>query len=561
MPVSGLGMSHAEYFEKRKNIKLKYPNFKPLIAVLGRANQVVYFPAELVAGNELEPRLRQRLPMIASYKPETRNAAIEKIRSYLIPGGQKTKGAGGLLPALGIQLADGRLSAKAQVMPIPMIMAAGVQVPSSRGENWSSMLSAARFNINPKESNTLQVIVVCNERIRDAMNVYSKIRDIVNGYNASYRFSQQPVQFVKAGDREKHWGAVEKCFADKSLVPENLFVLDFNKPKGSTDPAYPVIKQLLTKNGFLSQFVNFNTCDHDNPRDQRRSNLVLQGVARQILHKTGIRLWWVHIPQSLPTPTVFIGVDVFHAPRVYDPVQKKRVGKASCAAIIVQVYRNSGQQKSSQRIELFSKTFKRDPGKEYELGGALQQTVATAMKELGVSPSSCIVWRDGIGESSFSNEAREEIDGIRAGLNQVDGGQDRDVPLAYITTQKRIATKFLSKGVAGHPDGKFAAPPGTLVQGIQGLEHETFYLNGRAPPYSTAKPVRYVVVEKDERLAHVPIEKLTWDMSHDYPNWSGQIKVPSVTQMAHKLAELGGSFTDCGENMNSSKLKNTVHFL
>jgi len=68
-------------------------------------------------------------------------------------------------------------------------------------------------------------------------------------------------------------------------------------------------------------------------------------------------------------------------------------------------------------------------------------------------------------------------------------------------------------------------------------------------------------VSNDDRLNNVPIEELTWDLSHDYPNWTGPIKVPSVTQMAHKLAELGGSFADCGSNINAAKLKNKIHFL
>jgi len=557
LPVEGLGMTHAQYFETRKNIKLKYPEARPMIAVLGRRNQTIYMPPELVAGNELEARVKQQLPMIASYKPDSRNKAIDKIRSYLIPGAQKSKGAGGLLPALGIQLADGRLSAEARVLPLPMLMAAGVEVPKSKGENWAPLLNRANFNVNPKESNEMQVILFHNERIRGTNQVYNKIRELVNSYNATYRLSVNPIQTISAGDKERHWGVVERCFSDPKLNPQNVFVIDFNKPRGATDSAYPVIKQMLTKNGFLSQFVNFNTYDHGVPREQKRSDIILAGVARQILQKMGFRLWWVKIPRSLPTPTVFIGVDVFHAPRVYDPKAKKRVAKASCAAIIVQVYRNSGNNKSGQ-IELFSKTFARESGKEYELGDALKSTVATALKELNVSPTSCIVWRDGIGDSAFNNAAVEEINAIRAGLN--DGGT-RNVPMAYIVAQKRIATKFLSQGIRGEPDGKYGAPSGTLVKGIQGIDYETFYINGRAPPYSTPKPVRFIVVKKDDGLNKVPIEELTWGLSHDYPNWTGPIKVPSVTQMAHKLAELGGSFADCGKNIDCIKLKNTVHFL
>jgi aubergine-like protein len=314
----------------------------------------------------------------------------------------------------------------------------------------------------------------------------------------------------------------------------------------------------LTKNGFISQFVNFNTYAHDNPRDQKRSDIILQGVARQILQKMGIRLWWVQIPQSLPTPTVMVGVDVFHAPRVYDPVAKKRVAKASCAAVIVQVFRETADYRTSN-VELYSRTFAREPGNEFQLGDALQETVSEALKELNVSPTSCVVWRDGIGEAAFQNQAREEIDAVRAGLRNSEDAPD--VPLAYVVAQKRISTKFLSKDVAGEPDGKFGAPSGTLVRGMQGLDHEAFYLNGRAPPYSTAKPVRYVIIEKDDGMKGVSVERLAWNLSHDYPNWTGPVKVPSAVQMAHKLAELGGSFADCGVSINSQKLKNKLHFL
>jgi aubergine len=361
-----------------------------------------------------------------------------------------------------------------------------------------------------------------------------------------------------AGDREKHWGAVEKCFSDASLQYENVFVVDFHKPKNSQDTAYAVIKQLLAKGGFLSQFVNFNNYSHENPRDMRRSEIILQGVARQILQKTGVRLWWVQIPQSLPTPTVIVGVDVFHAPMRYDPKTKQRVRKASCAAIIVQVFRESGDR--SKKVEIYTQAFAREPGKEYELADALKQSISAALKELKVSPTSCIVLRDGIGDSAFDSAAQEEIKGVRAGLLNPNS-KNSAVPLAYVVAQKRIAIKFLSKGIAGEPDGKYGAPSGTLVKGAQLMDYNTFYINGRAPPYSTPKPVRYIVIQRDEKLKNVPMETLMWNLSHDYPNWTGPIKVPSVIQMAHKLAELGGSFADCGQTINTKKLKNKLHFL
>ena len=153
----------------------------------------------------------------------------------------------------------------------------------------------------------------------------------------------------------------------------------------------------------------------------------------------------------------------------------------------------------------------------------------------------------GIGDSAFDTLAGEEIAGIRKGLmgsqNLVGAvaKQNATVPLSYIVAQKRIATKFVTRNVEGHPDGKFGAPPGTLVEGIQGLKYDTFYIQGRAPPFSTPKPVRFIVVEQDKELDTTNMPMLTWAMSHDYPNWPGPIKVPSVCMHAHKLAELGGS--------------------
>lgn len=557
LPVEGLGMYHSEYFQQRKGITLKYPDAKPMVAVLGRRDMTIHLPAELVAGNELDRRVREQLPQIASYKPEARNKAIETIRSYLVPGAQKTKGAGGLLPALGVQVSDDRISAKAKVLPLPMMMAAGVPVPPQKKDNWAPILNGANFNVHPGQANTLNVVVVYHERLeRGASRVFSRIRDFVNRYKATYRLSQEPFRMVRAGDREKHWEQVEKTFSDPSLNTENLFVLDFTKPRGALDTAYPVIKQMLTKHGYISQFVNFNTYAHDNPKDERRSQIILQGVARQILQKAGVRLWWVNIPKELPTPSVFVGVDVFHAPRVYDPVTKKRAAKASCAAIIVQVYRSASDRRAT--VELYSETYAREAGKEYDLRDALKATVSTALRELDCSPKSCIVWRDGIGDSAFVSAAPEEIQGIAEGLDSTKMGR---VPMAYVVCQKRIDTKIFTKGIPGHEDGKFAAPSGTLVEDIQGLTNHTFYINGRAPPYSTAKPVRFIVVRKDDQLKQISLPHLTWDMCHDYPNWTGPIKVPSVCQMAHKLAELAGSMVDCGKNMNNKALKNKVHFL
>lgn len=253
---------------------------------------------------------------------------------------------------------------------------------------------------------------------------------------------------------------------------------------------------------------------------------------------------------------MFVGVDVFHAPMVYDVKNKKRGRKASVAAIIVTVIRKTSQ--ADQKVEIFSKSFRRSCGKEYELGEPLEETVSEAKRLLKVEPQSVVIWRDGIGESA-DHHAAEEIKGIRNALKKAPVGTKAgpilDVPLAYIVCQKRIATKLFTR------DGKSGAPSGTMVTSLQGMQYQTFYINGRAPPYSTPKPVRFQCVTRDDGLNNVPLAELTWSECHNYPNWAGPVKVPSVCQMAHKLAELAGAFADDGTPLDYAAFKNRVWFL
>lgn len=525
MPIEGLNMSHADYFKQRKGIDLTYPDIKLMVAVEGRRNSTIFVPPELVCGTEVDLQLKRELPMLTSYKPKIRSSAIDDIRRYLIPGAQKTKGVGGgLLPALGIVLKEDRLAVKAETFSMPEILAAGIRIPSHKAQNWAPTLNSANFKINAKDVTTLNVVVVVHESVeRQATAMYDRVCKMVNNLQASFRFPDKPYAIVPAGDLERHWGAVERFFGG-SRLPDNVFVIDFNRPPrhASSDPAYSVVKQMLGKAGYLSQFINLNTYDHSAPRDMRKSEMILQGASRQILSKCGFRIWWVSIPRSIPLPAVFVGVDVFHAPRKYDPVSKTRLSKASCAAIIVQVVRQTSG--SSSKVEIYSETFKREASMEYDLGDAMYTTVSNALKYLQVSPASCVVWRDGVGDAAIAPTAAQEIPAVRRAMAEVSPGKNPLV--AYIVCQKRICTKFVSR------DGEYSAPPGTVVMGVQGLDHSTFYINGTCPSFATAKPVRFIVAEQDKGLDTNKLAELSWALCHDYPNWAGPVKVPGPVQLA-----------------------------
>jgi len=158
------------------------------------------------------------------------------------------------------------------------------------------------------------------------------------------------------------------------------------------------------------------------------------------------------------------------------------------------------------------------------------------------------LWRDGVGDGAVTATADDEIPAIYRAL----GNQ---VPVAMVICQKRIATKFFNSSTGG------AMPQGLLVQGVSHSDYPTFYLQGTSPPYSTPKPVRFIIAQRDEGLQDISLADLTWSCCHNYPNWAGLIKVPAVCQLAHVLAEHAGNFDDSGRSIDHERFANRLYFL
>lgn len=394
------------------------------------------------------------------------------------------------------------------------------------------------------------------------MEVYKKIEYLVNNFGARYRFPPHPYACVEAGDIEDHWESVEQYFRhNEHNLPPNIFVLDFTKPpqRSSVDQAYKVVKQMLGKAGYLSQFVNFNSADHTDARQIKKSKAILNGVSRQILNKCGLRIWWIDLPKTIPLPAIFVGADVFHAQRKYDPKVGKMTARSSCAAAVIQLIRHvEGSREKMSTVEIYSTTQRRQSGKEVMLGSFLNGAIKEALQHFKVNPLSCIVWRDGVGVSSFNSVMNDEVQSVRSAFNEMalySPIKQNPIDLAYIVCQKEIATKFISV------DGKRGMQPGAMINGLRLSDHDTFYINGSSPSFSTPRAVRFIVVQKDEGLEAIQVPELAWALCHDYPNWTGPIRVPSHVQMAHKLAELAGNYDDCGESINKRSFANTMHFL
>lgn len=91
---------------------------------------------------------------------------------------------------------------------------------------------------------------------------------MLNNFNSLCRLRNDPYYAIDAGDMEHHWEAYEMLFQGNN-VPENVFVLDFTLPpkRSQTDSAYIVVKRMLWKAGYFSQFFKFNVVDYGKSRE------------------------------------------------------------------------------------------------------------------------------------------------------------------------------------------------------------------------------------------------------------------------------------------------------
>lgn len=281
LPVTGLNMTHARYFLERKNIRLNFPNARPMVQVLGRRNESIFFPAELVFGEELDAQVKDQLPLIASFRPEQRNTVVDEIMHKLTildnaadapgetildrlnqPGIEKGKAAG-LLASCGICFARDKadpkkarvINAKAVLMPIPKLIALGVEVPKNLKHFWVSQLRPhsrhALYNTDAVDSVIwLNPVVVYSSTIDQGSvwDVYSRIRSFVNAFGSKFRLADKPVmERVDVANHSKntHCEKVSNCLSSQLRELENIFVLDLIRPGGKYDPDYHPVKQMV----------------------------------------------------------------------------------------------------------------------------------------------------------------------------------------------------------------------------------------------------------------------------------------------------------------------------
>jgi aubergine-like protein len=258
----------------------------------------------------------------------------------------------------------------------------------------------------------------------------------------------------------------------------------------------------------------------------KRYDSICEKLALQIAAKTGSSLWCLKPPPGLPKLTMVIGIDVYH--------DAKNAAK-SVLGLVATIHPNFTKYFSTAQFQRLS-------------GGEIGHKLAVAFEEAlrayftasggRFMPENIVIFRDGVGETQFPAVKEYEV----AALKQAIGNWSNYAPdYAYIIVNKLTAAKFY----AGGP-GHYSNPPiGMIVDTPPLVDFPDFYLIAHAVTQGIAKPtlykcVDYQVKEGDPQAYFEAVKRLAFNSCFNYFNWTGAIKSPAPTMLAHKIAYLIG---------------------
>jgi len=563
-PIPNLpGVTHTQYFEKKQTI-LQYGHVKIMLECRSRDNPI-FLPPELVSLNDLSDDTKRNMPKIASLKPEEMIAGHDIIKSKLT---SFTPERSNILEVAGFSI-EGQTfrQVKVRMLDKPRFVV-GVDSGVMESRLKTSLRNPNYGVRDPTQRVKINIVLVVHQGLggQESMRDWyiQNIANPINSFNSPFVFGVTEnldlTLLSHSGDVNKHIDVV-KNFIERSNH-KDYFLIDCHYPRMrncTEETEYKEVKHILGQHGISSQFINLRNNDlHRNSRGGKNLS-VLTNINKQILAKCGQMIWHAELPPELPLPAMFVGIDLYHAPKTYrsrDDATGKTIKERrnSVAAIVLQyLYKENGVIKRKLSSNIQKQVAE---GTEENLEPMIRQSMHTFFEDQSIKPISCIVWRDGVGDPAIERTQSTEGGEIRKLLAEKFG--EGVCSQTFIVCQKRVPIKFIAK----ESEIWKALQEGSCIEELGHPDFEkTFYIVGNAPPYSSPKPTRFIVAYEDDELKAIPLPELTYAMCFDYPNWVGAIKIPAPTKMANKLAELAGTMRDNGATWNMHLFRNKLFFL
>lgn len=492
--IDGVKWTVADYFKKTYK-PLRYPNL-PLVVIKKRGIEL-HMPLEVLRicpsqrySRKLNESMTAQMIKIAAVHPKERFDLISQKAAEL--AALKND----ILTQFGMAFDSTMVNCKGVILPPPQIVFADNKKVNPSSGSWNLINASALDGRKITEWKIFSFTSTSTVR-PDTIETFV-------GFASKYgvNFTSRPQTAIVRDVSE---------FFDAPKAKFNLVILpDKNAQR------YEEIKRIAEtyQSVYTQCMVASNVPKLSNPSFV--SNLLLK-----INVKLGGSNWCISRNILQDKPTIVIGIDVTH-PGVED------LNSPSIASIVASMdYRFVGYKtiiEQQERRQEIVKTLKAN----------IQVMLKSHYSNTKKKPERILVFRDGVGDSTFDMVYAYEIKAIEEACQAID--KSYTPAIDFVIAQKRHSVRFKS--------GDNNLTPGTVVDELSSPGVFEFYLVSHHAIQGTAKPVRYVVYRNDSKFTNMQMYEITYGLCHLYARATKAVSVVSPVYYADLAAARGKCYLE-----------------
>ncbi|KAG8042448.1 hypothetical protein G9C98_005082 [Cotesia typhae] len=365
--------------------------------------------------------------------------------------------------------------------------------------DWTRHFRSARLIVCTKLA---EWILIVPERIRrDAHSFVSNIIKV--GQGMSFRISQPQIREIRNDSAQSYAEELERVLSH--TVPQLVCCIS---ARSRADVYAAVKKKCCLDRPVPSQVVLSKNLA------SKGAMSIATKIAIQMNCKIGGAPWSIDFGMA---GLMVVGFDVCH-----DPNQRGTDFGAMVASLdrgMTRYFSSVSSHRSNEELtNEFSINMVKALRKYSQMNG-------------GKFPTRIVIYRDGVGDGQIPYVLEHEVEHLREALAKLYGRADM-VKLAFIIVTKRINTRLFY-------NRRDNPPPGTVVDDvITNPWRYDFFIVSQCVKQGSVSPTAYNVIFDNAGLDVTSIQRLTFQLTHMYFNWSGTVRVPAPCQYAHKLAFL-----------------------
>lgn len=519
---TGEKLTVAQYFARKYNLNLQYPQL-PLVEMTKKIKgQPIYFPMEILVlvenqryGAKLDENQTANMIKFAVSPPSVRNKAIEEGKAWLQWETDQ------YIKDYGLSINNAQMTTQARILPPPGISFGAktkVEQPGTKGR-WD--LRGKTFHTpNPQELTSWGIGIFPGRVALGQPQLEKFAMDMVKQYRghgglvANVKPHLMPLDADPGKAVADLYQAVGNAFNQR---PQMLVFVVQNK---DSQHYLRIKKSCDCRFGVVSQVMQAAQVSKGNP--QYISNVLMKFNAKLGGSTSAV------VPHAssgfkgkFPGPTLFIGADVSHASPGSD--------QPSMAALTVSFDRQAaryaaGCQTNGRRVEMITEKNVRS------ILGPLIQGWMTQVGN-GSLPTQVYYMRDGVSEGQFIQVMQEEVPHIRGVLNQLAGGVWTG-KLTVIVASKRHHIRAFPKGADA--DQKGNPLPGTLIERdvTTPLDFD-FYLYSHIALQGTSRPVHYTVLSDEAKHPPHVLQNMIYEHCYQYMRSTTSVSLHPAVYYAH----------------------------